>query len=275
VGYKKAFANKVVVITGAGSGIGRATALAFGREGAKVHLVDVDRPRVEEAQRELEAAGAKAVAHVVDCADSLAVLKLAERVYSLDGRVDVLHNNAGVCCGGAAEKITLEDWRWTLDTNVWGVIHGIHAFLPRMIAQGKGGAIVNTASMAGLIGLPFVAPYCASKFAVVGLSEALCAELAVHGIAVTTVCPGMVRTQVLRDAHIDLPGNWLQKIHRLFERSALSPEEMAKKILRAVRKKKSLVLSGSSMVFLWGLKRFSSSCYHALSRWGTKWVLTR
>lgn len=257
--------NRVVVITGAGSGIGRATALEFARAGSRVHLVDIDAVRVAEATSAARALGPAATAHVVDCTDAQAVERLAATVYAVEGRVDVLHNNAGVCGGGPVEQLRLEDWRWVIDINLWGVVHGVHAFVPRMIAQGGGGHIVNTASMAGLVGLPFVTPYCASKFAVVGLSEALATELAVHGIGVTAVCPGAVRTNVLRDGRLDLPDGLRGRLVSAMERFATRPERLAASILRAVRRDERLVLVAGELLPLWLLKRASIAGYQRIA----------
>jgi NAD(P)-dependent dehydrogenase (short-subunit alcohol dehydrogenase family) len=261
--------DKIVVITGAGSGIGRATAHAFARHGARVHLVDVDRARVEQVEAELRALGPSVravVAHVVDCADGAAVVELAHGIFETEGRVDVLHNNAGVCLGGPVDRIAIDDWKWIIDVNLWGVVHGIHAFLPGMIAQGGGGHIVNTASMAGLVGLPMVVPYCTTKFAVVGLSEALSSEVGVHGIHVTTVCPASVRTGIFRSARIDLPGPWLGRLSAALDRYALRPEKLAEQIVEAVRCERSMVIRAGELLPLWLLKRTSIGLYNRITR---------
>ncbi len=269
--------DAVVVITGAGSGIGRATALAFARQGARLHLVDLDLEAAEVAALEAAASGGSARAHRVDCADAEAVERLAEDVFELEGRVDVLLNNAGVCLGGPAEQLPLEDWQWIMDVNFWGVVHGVRAFVPRMIEAGGGGHVVNTASMAGLVGLPMVAPYCASKFAVVGLSEALHAELAVHDVHVTVVCPGATRTNVLSSARLKLPGSAGARLTEALGRWAKGPEGLAEQIVEAVRRRRSFVASGPDMLPLWWLHRLSTRLYlriaHDLTsglirRWG-------
>jgi NAD(P)-dependent dehydrogenase (short-subunit alcohol dehydrogenase family) len=256
------FKDKVVVIVGAGGGIGRAVARAFAKEGARLHLVDIDADAVKSAADQLGAA-----AHVVDCTKVKAMQSLAGEIFSTEGRVDVLINNAGVVCGGPVEEIPLKDWRWAIDTNLWGVVHGVRAFVPNMLAQGGQSHIVNTASMAGLVPFPYVAPYVASKFAVAGLSEALDCELAPQGIRVTALCPGAVKTNVLRHGRLKLPGTWTQRISKLLDHRGATPEQAAKDVLSAVRRKRTLQISGATtMLPLWILKRASQGLYHHLAR---------
>ncbi len=262
--------GKVVLITGAASGIGRATALAFARAGAALHLTDLRSEPLERTCSEAGTEGAtRAVAHRVDSRDPQAVERLAAAVFEREGRVDVLHNNAGVCCGGPAEQLSLDDWHWQLDTNLWGVIHGVHAFLPRMLSQGGGGWIVNSASMAGLVGLPFVAPYCTSKFAIVGLSEALDAELAPRGVRVVAVCPGAVRTGLFSDAQLKLPSAWADPITQGLKRFGGDPARVASRIVSAVASGDSAALllpSSSEMLPLYLLKRLSPGIYQRAAR---------
>jgi short-subunit dehydrogenase len=142
-----------------------------------------------------------------------------------------------------------------------------------MIEQGGGAHLINTASMAGLVGLPLVAPYCTSKFAVVGLSEALAGELAAHRIRVTVVCPGAVRTNVMRDGRLRLPGDWGERIRHAFDRHSASPDDLADAIVEAVRRDRSLIVWPGHLLPLWLLKRTSMSLYHRTTRRLTSWAL--
>ena len=183
------FEGKVAVVTGGGSGIGRALALALGRAGARVVVADVDETGAAETVRLVAAAGAEGLAAPTDVADRRQVDALADRVFERYGATHVLCNNAGVVVHGGLQSATWQDWEWVLGVNLWGVIHGLLAFVPRMIAGGEGGHVVNTASMAGLIASQGLGVYNTTKYAVVGLSETLAKDLRPHGIGVTVVCP--------------------------------------------------------------------------------------
>jgi NAD(P)-dependent dehydrogenase (short-subunit alcohol dehydrogenase family) len=190
------FAGKVAVVTGGGSGIGRALTLALAGEGARVVVADVDEGDARETVRLATAAGAEALAVRTDVTDRRQVEALADRAYERFGATHVLCNNAGVVVHGGLETATWEDWQWVVGVNLWGVIHGLLAFLPRMIAGGEGGHVVNTASMAGLIASQGLGVYNTTKYAVVGLSETLQKDLRPHGIGVTVVCPMGVATRI-------------------------------------------------------------------------------
>lgn len=257
--------GKVAVITGAGSGIGRATAVAFAKEGAHVHGVDVREDRLVELHRELDEQRLDFSGHVVDVRDPDAVQGLADDVFAERRRVDVLYNNAGVVVGGPVQHLSLEDWRLAVDVNLLGVIHGVHAFLPRMILQGGGGHIVNTASIAGLLAFPMVTPYVTTKFAVVGLSEALDQELAPHDIRVSGLCPGAVRTRVLDDGVLGLPGRGRELLERWVKHFGLTPEDVAAEVLDDVRRKRGGVRTfGLGSKPLWLLRRSSVSAYERI-----------
>lgn len=190
------FKGKVAVVTGGGSGIGRALSLALAREGARVVIADLDETAMESVAREAHGCGVEALAVRTDVTELGQVQALAERAWQAFGAVHVLCNNAGVAAWGGLEKATHRDWQWVLGVNLWGVIHGIEAFVPRMIAGGQRGHIVNTASMAGLIASQGLGVYNTSKYAVVGLSETLAKDLKPYGIGVSVLCPMGVETRI-------------------------------------------------------------------------------
>jgi NAD(P)-dependent dehydrogenase (short-subunit alcohol dehydrogenase family) len=189
--------DKVAVVTGAASGIGRALAGRFGAEGAKVVLADVEVEALEKAAAEVEAAGAEVLAVPTDVSDRAAVEALRDAAVERFGTVHVVCNNAGVASGGTLWTSTEQDWDWVLGVNLMGVVHGVQAFTPVLIEQGEG-HIVNTASVAGMLAPPFMAIYNATKHAVVALSESLHAELALlgPGVGVSVLCPGWVNTRI-------------------------------------------------------------------------------
>lgn len=270
----KDFKDRVVVITGAGSGIGRATAHAFSELGAWVHVVDVAPSRAEAVAAELRLMGRQAWSHVVDVRDADALATLAQTIYTQHDRVDVLINNAGVGHGGFVQELSLEDWKWVLDTNLWGVIHGIHAFVPRLIDQGTPCHIVNTASIAGLVGIPSMAPYCASKFAIVGLSESLGAELAPHGISVTAVCPGIINTDIIAGAKFgDSVENSRGRVVDYYRKHGISADRVASDIVKAVRRERPVQLTiGSAYPVLW-LKRLSPRLFRGAASLAARTLL--
>jgi NAD(P)-dependent dehydrogenase (short-subunit alcohol dehydrogenase family) len=201
----ESFKDTVAVVTGGGSGIGRALSLALAREGARVVVADLDEPAMEGVVREARGHGVDALAVRTDVTDLAQVQALADRAWTTFGAVHVLCNNAGVAAWGGLEKATHRDWQWVLGVNLWGVIHGIEAFVPRMIAGGQRGHIVNTASMAGLIASQGLGVYNTSKYAVVGLSETLAKDLKGYGIGVSVLCPMGVETRI-RESERSRPG---------------------------------------------------------------------
>jgi NAD(P)-dependent dehydrogenase (short-subunit alcohol dehydrogenase family) len=234
------FDGKIAVVTGGGSGIGRALALALAREGARVVVADVDGAAAEATLRQAADAGGEGMAVRTDVASREEVAALADRVFDRYGRTHLLFNNAGVVVHGGLESATWQDWQWVIGINLWGVIHGLLAFLPRMIAGGEGGHVVNTASMAGLVASQGLGVYNTTKYAVVGLSETLVKDLRPHGIGVTVLCPMGVATRI-READRNRPaalrnepgatqGGEVTLIGR-----TLDPDEVAAQTLAAVR----------------------------------------
>jgi len=192
--------DKVAVVTGAASGIGRAMAERFAAERMKVVLADIEEKALAEAEREMKASGAAVIAVRTDVSKAADVEALAQRTIESFGAVHVVCNNAGVGpAKGAIWELTEADWRWVLGVNLWGVLHGVRAFVPIMLKQDSEGHIVNTASVAGLLSAPFAATYCVAKHGVVTLSESLHRELAQVGskVKVSVLCPAWVKTQLM------------------------------------------------------------------------------
>ena len=185
--------GKVAVVTGGASGIGKAMATRLAAEGMHVVIADIEAPVLEATADELGVMGVR-----TDVADADSVLALRDAVLDRFGAVHVVCNNAGVGGGGQIKDLTLKDWKWVIDVSLWGVIHGIHTFLPQLLANEDGGHIVNTASVAGLVSSPGLGPYNAAKYGVVAISETLALELAAEGskVGVSVLCPGLVRTNI-------------------------------------------------------------------------------
>ncbi len=226
----KDFQDKVAVVTGAASGIGRALAGKSAQEGMKVVLADVEESALKQAEDELKASGAEVLAVRTDVSKADEVEALAQRAFATYGAVHLLCNNAGVGAGRTVWESSLADWQWVLGVNLWGVIYGIHYFVPRMLAQDSEGHIVNTASAAGLISRPGTGIYKVSKHGVVTLSETLALELAARGakLKASVLCPEFVNTRIL-DAERNRP----QALQNAPEEQHMSPEMAA--IVEAVR----------------------------------------
>lgn len=192
------FASRVAVVTGAASGIGRGLAEKAAAEGMCVVAADLQVEPLEALRGDLAGKGARVVSAVTDVGDPAALERLAELAYTEFGGAHLVFNNAGVLVDGLSWERSVEDWRWSFDVNVMGVIHGIKAFVPRMLAAGEEGVVVNTASIGGLIAGPYLGPYTATKHAVVGISETLHHELvATEGrLRAAVLCPGEVATRI-------------------------------------------------------------------------------
>ncbi len=193
------FRDRVAVVTGAASGIGLAMAERFAAEGMKVVMADVEAEALAIAAEGLKSKGAVILASRTDVSKPEQLELLAEKVYETFGGVHVLCNNAGVEVIGLTWEHTLSDWEWVIGVNLWGVIHGVRAFVPRMLAGGEEGHIVNTASMAGLTTAPFMSIYDVTKHGVVALSESLYKEFAVTGakLGISVLCPGLINTNIM------------------------------------------------------------------------------
>ena len=215
-------AGKTAFITGAASGIGLAMARSFAAAGMKVAVADVEQAALDAVEDEFEASNAEFLILKVDVTDREGMETAAAATEDRFGKVHVVCNNAGVAVGGRIDEMTYDDWDWVLTVNVNGVVNGISTFVERLKGHGEGGHFVNTASMAGHISIPGLSAYTASKFAVVGISETMRADLMPHNIGVSVLCPGMVDTNIL-DSGRNRPDH-LDRRTRPWEKS-LPPEE--------------------------------------------------
>ncbi len=244
------FQDRVAVVTGGASGIGAALARAFAARGARLALADVDEAALEAAVAAHRDAGTEVLAVPTDVSDRASVARAADRVFDHYGAVHLLCNNAGIFTAGEVVKSPHQDWEYTMAVNFWGVVHGLQAFLPRMLERGEGGHVVNTASMAGLVGMQWLGIYCASKFAVVGVSEALRRELAPHGIGVSVLCPMIVATNINANSERLRPGAVARDepppprpSADAMQGGVKSAEEVARRVVRAIERDEPYVLT--------------------------------
>jgi NAD(P)-dependent dehydrogenase (short-subunit alcohol dehydrogenase family) len=240
------WAGKVAVITGGASGIGRGTALAMARRGTDVVIADINDRRLEETRADIATLGRRALAVHCDVSKDVDVERLGATALRVMGRVDILMNNAGVVLRGALEQIPMADWEWSFGINLLGVVRGIRTFLPHMLERGSG-YIINTGSVAGLIALTGEgAPYVASKFAIVGLSEALALYARPQGIGVSVLCPGSVDTNLLETERAVgmTPARALAEAASttFFHSVLMTPEQIGEIVVEAVQHERFFVL---------------------------------
>jgi NAD(P)-dependent dehydrogenase (short-subunit alcohol dehydrogenase family) len=240
--------GRLCLVTGAASGIGRATALAAARRGARVAITDVNAQQLAAVGSEL--GGALAAERALDISDVDAVRAFADEVHARHGAVDVVMNVAGIATWGPVERLTHEQWRRTVDVDLMGPIHVIECFVPEMIRAGRGGQLVNVSSAAGLLGFPWHAPYSAAKFGLRGVSEVLRFDLQRHNIGVTLVCPGGVDTPIRHSVDIAglAPGAASDsRFGERFARHAKSPGQVAERILDGVVHNRYLVYTSGDI----------------------------
>jgi NAD(P)-dependent dehydrogenase (short-subunit alcohol dehydrogenase family) len=252
--------GKTAFVTGGASGIGFALCRAFAQSGMKVMLADIETAALERAIGSLHDFGRNVRGIQCDVADPDSVERAASAAFDAFGKVHILCNNAGVAAGGGIDNISLDNWRWVIDVNLMGVVYGIKSFLPHMLAQGEGGHIVNTASMAGMINGMGFSPYAASKFAVVSMSEGLSLRLQPLGIGVSVLCPDFVRTGIA-DSGRNRPERYgkaqpldpaspaaalVAEIARRIE-AGLDPADVAARVLAAIRNDELYIFTHPNM----------------------------
>ncbi len=239
--------GKTAFVTGGASGIGFAMAQAFLNEGMNVVIADVDADALASAEAALAGSNAEVMAVQLDVTDRAQYAAVADAVEAKLGAVHVVCNNAGVYRGGSMDQVTYEDWDWVMGVNVGGVVNGLQTFVKRMQAHGQGGHIVNTASMAGITTASGLGVYNTSKFAVVGMSEALRGDLEPHSIGVSVLCPGMVRTRILEsertrpeafdvsDASAEEAAQTHSQMMQMAMNTGIEPADVAEQVVEAVK----------------------------------------
>ena len=258
------FADKVALVTGGASGIGRALGEELARRGATVILADIHSDQLEDVARSIrEQHAGSAVGVHLDVSRFEDVHALIERTAAEYGALHYLFNNAGIGVGGEARDVTLDDWRAVLGVNLTGVVNGVVAAYPLMVEQGFG-HIINTSSLAGLVPVPSLASYVTSKHAVVGLSTALRLEGADLGVKVSVVCPGLVRTPIMRTSKM-VRMDREKALASIPLRLSISPEECAKRILRGVERNKPLIVVTAWANVMWWLYRISPALFMKLA----------
>lgn len=257
--------NKNCFITGAASGIGRSFAIALAKEGMNLFITDINMENLKKTKLEIEALGVKVFANKCDVSNFEDFESSANEFYSKLGNLDLLINNAGIVISGTLLELELEDWKKVLDVNLWSIIHSIKIFLPHMLER-KSGHIVNVASGAGIFGSSEPLPYITSKFAVVGISEALYGRLRSYGINVSVIIPSYVRTNIFSNLNIKYPKRLLdaigkEKLEEIYNSilnemsgKAMHPDRAVKKYISGIKKDQLYIFDMRGSLAILGLK---------------------
>jgi len=265
----RSLSGKTVLVTGAASGIGRETALACARRRANLVICDVNEGGLNETEQQAQALGCEVYAERVDVADRGAMQRFSEATRQRVRAVDLLINNAGVGLTGGFLHTKLKDWDWIVGINLLGVVYGCHFFLPPMVERGQGGHVVNVSSAAGFSATELLSAYSTTKFAVLGLSEALRDELSRYGIGVTAVCPGIINTPITETSPMRGPEaspELRQRLIDIFRRRNYGPRRVAENILKAVQRNRRVAPIAPEAWAFYFLKRFLPGVMAALNR---------
>jgi NAD(P)-dependent dehydrogenase (short-subunit alcohol dehydrogenase family) len=270
---RKPFGDKLVVVTGAGSGIGRATAKAFAADGAEVVVSDIDQAAAQDTVAQISGSGGTAHPYALDVADAAAVERFADEVCAAHGVPDVVVNNAGIGAAGSFLDTPAEEFDRVLDVNLGGVVNGCRAFARRLVERGTGGHIVNVASMAAYTPLSSLNAYCTSKAAVYMFSDCLRAELDAAGVGLTTICPGVINTNIVHATGFHAPDGRQSGVpkrraglERMFEIRGYGPDKVAAAILSSVRKDKPIRPVTPEAYLLYGTSRLLPQVLRSTAR---------
>lgn len=249
-----------VFITGGGSGLGQALALKLAKRGARILIGDVNLDSAGETAEAVEKLGGKTGVIKCDVTKPADLTRAADKMQELWGGIDLVVNNAGVAAGGLVGDVSLADWKWIVNINMWGVIHGCHVFVPRLKAAGKG-AILNVASSAGIVALPEMASYNVTKAAVIALSETLYAELAPHNIAVSVLCPTFFKTNLM--SSFRSPAERQRKLaEKMFAMSTMTAEQVAAAGIKGLERGDLIVVPQVDGKVIWAAKRLAHGLYY-------------
>ena len=266
----KDIAGRIALVTGGGSGIGQATALALAEQGARVAVSDVREDRAEETVGTIGLRGGDARAYALDVGDTAQIREVSGRIQEEWGIPSLLVNNAGIAVGGYFMDTSRDSWESILSVNLLGVIHCCREFIPAMVRSGSSGHVVNIASMLGYVGMRGVTAYCTTKFGVMGFTESLRAEMVDHDIGVSAICPGMIRTNIIDSGILESSSEDVearrQQINALYEKRNYPPDKVARAVLSAIRRNRAVVPVTPEARLAYYLKRWLPGAVGWLAR---------